>query len=262
MNGEVFQISKIVLTTRLALQGNIDFSFSLSQYENKIVFRFLNKKTILGNREVIEYTPEKWYKRITANELKYIYLLINTGVKHGYLRGFANTWPICMETFYKNGHVTYWTPMWEFDSKQKMWNIEYTEHEWSNPPKGLPGFDDPSDDYGNVLCQIEKLANVIGCEGFGKIFHDAYEILVGEENVEIPEWMEDVETILSGKNLRLFLAASKADVFGGMGSWNDDPSGMAHEKGMLEEYERLSAELLVQNERAIMYAVNVTNCKP
>lgn len=43
------------------------------------------------------------------------------------------------------------------------------------------------------------------------------------------------------ENLHLFEAASTADVFGAIGSWNDSAPYMAHEKGMDKEYECLSS---------------------
>ena len=54
----------------------------------------------------------------------------------------------------------------------------------------------------------------------------------------------------------MFAAASKADVFGAMGSWNDSPPYAAHEKGLDAEYDQLSAELLKNIRLAILYAVN------
>ena len=68
--------------------------------------------------------------------------------------------------------------------------------------------------------------------------------------------MKDTMFDLEENALRMFLAASQADVFGGMGSWNDDPAGIAQEKGLGEEYDRLSKELYVQIRKAVMYAVS------
>jgi len=58
------------------------------------------------------------------------------------------------------------------------------------------------------------------------------------------------------ENLHLFEAASTADVFGAMGSWNDSPPYMAHERGLDNEYELLSSELLKQVRLAALYAIN------
>ena len=61
---------------------------------------------------------------------------------------------------------------------------------------------------------------------------------------------------ISEENLHLSEAASTADVLGVMGSWNDSPAYMAHEKGMDNEYESLSGELLKQIRLATLYAIN------
>ncbi|WP_187422149.1 hypothetical protein [Campylobacter concisus] len=59
--------------------------------------------------------------------------------------------------------------------------------------------------------------------------------------------------LMPKKNLTI---ASLADVFGGMGSWNDDASGMVQYKKRGKEYEELSNELFTQMRKAILFAVN------
>jgi len=55
---------------------------------------------------------------------------------------------------------------------------------------------------------------------------------------------------------RDFAAAGIADVFGAMGSWDDEPPSMAQEMGLGGEYDRLSDELLAQKNLAILFAIN------
>lgn len=69
----------------------------------------------------------------------------------------------------------------------------------------------------------------------------------------LPDWMH---IHLPEKNKALFAAASRAWVFGGMGSWNDSPPYLAHEQGLDGDYERLSAALHRQIMLAVLYAVN------
>ena len=57
-------------------------------------------------------------------------------------------------------------------------------------------------------------------------------------------------------SLRAFAAAGIADVFGAMGSWDDEPPSMAQEMGLGGEYDRLSDELLAQKNSAILFAMN------
>ncbi|MCR5815850.1 MAG: hypothetical protein K6F91_03105 [Ruminococcus sp.] len=61
---------------------------------------------------------------------------------------------------------------------------------------------------------------------------------------------------MSERGRRLFAAASKADVFGGMGSWNDSPPYLAQEKGLKKEYDELSEQLWYEIKVAVMSAVN------
>ncbi len=101
-------------------------------------------------------------------------------------------------------------------------------------------------------------ADRIGCGSFGKIFRNAREILDGGK--EIPDRYGNGMPVLlpdiPEAERRLFYAASMADVFSAMGSWNDDSPGCAHMKGLDREYETLSDELLKQIRLAALYAVN------
>lgn len=56
--------------------------------------------------------------------------------------------------------------------------------------------------------------------------------------------------------MHIFYAVSESDVFGAMGSWNDEPYGRAVEKGLLKEYERLSGALVRENRLGAMYCIN------
>ena len=61
---------------------------------------------------------------------------------------------------------------------------------------------------------------------------------------------------LPDKNARLYVSSMTANVFGGMGSWNDNVPYYAYEKGLTDEYDKLSKELSEQMELATMYALN------
>ena len=99
------------------------------------------------------------------------------------------------------------------------------------------------------------MAHKIDCNEFALVFQKALDILLGSSDytdtayhMPLPEIPEE--------NMHLFKAASTADVFGAMGSWNDSPPYMAHEKGMEKEYEFLSSELLKEVRLATLYAIN------
>lgn len=61
---------------------------------------------------------------------------------------------------------------------------------------------------------------------------------------------------MSEAKKRMFYAASKADVFGATGSWNDSPPWYTAEKGLDGKYNQLSDELLKQIRLAILYSIN------
>ena len=80
--------------------------------------------------------------------------------------------------------------------------------------------------------------------------------ILNDENKDFDK-TEGLELLqLPSQNLKIFTAANRADVFGAMGSWNDSPPYMAHEKGLDKEYETLSSELLKNIRLAILYSIN------
>ena len=134
-----------------------------------------------------------------------------------------------------------------------MWNVHYTEelklvYYMDDPPH----FDDNTDELREVLIEISDLAERIDCGAFAHIFDKARDILDGGE---LPENKLPMPKIPE-KYLPIFYAADRADVFGAMGSWNDSPPYMAHEKGLDKEYDELSARLLKNIRLAVLYAIN------
>ena len=83
----------------------------------------------------------------------------------------------------------------------------------------------------------------IDCDNFAAVFQKALDILLGSSDFTDTVYHMPLPEIPK-ENLHLFEAASTADVFGAMGSWNDSPPYMANEKGMEKEYEFMLSELL------------------
>ena len=192
--------------------------------------------------------------------LQYSYLLklsrqVKLNQKDRQFLGFSNTTESSILCFYKNGKVTYFTADWQFDSVQKKWNILYSEHEWTNPPSKKPYFENNINSFRDVLLSIKELAEKIECENFANIFTSAINLLDGCNEYPDEKFGLSLPPIPQ-QNLQMFEAASVSDVFGAMGSWNDSPAYMAHKKGLSEEYETLSSELLKNVRLAILYAIN------
>lgn len=105
--------------------------------------------------------------------------------------------------------------------------------------------------FREALIRIEAFSRQIGCGEFAEIFHRALSVLDGEVTVT-----SEPALPLPEHNRRMFEAAGVADLFGGMGSWNDSPAGIADKLGQREQYEQVSNELLQQLRYAVLYAVN------
>ncbi len=255
MNGEMYQICSITTAAKKALADNLPIKYTPMKYEKNISFLCFDPY----NTEKYEAKNVcEWFnflKKRGLSKLNDIKFLCPVSVKDRHILGFSNTSGSSILCFSKNNLVTYFTARWEFDSAEKKWNILYTENEWVNPPSGRPRFKNNKKSFKKILTDIGDLALKIGADNFAGIFAKAKNILDGYE--KYPYERIGYEPLqLPAENLKLFEAASIADVFGAMGSWNDVPPCMAEEKGLGKEYEAFSAELLKNLRLAALYAVN------
>lgn len=261
MNGEMYQICTIVASAKKAIRDNTPIMYSSAQYVKSITFSFLERDS---KTETVS-DVSSWLEYLRSAGVQDFKMLCPHAVQDRSVLGFSNTTQSSILCFFEDGRVTYFTPIWEYEAeiKKKLfsqaktggWHISYTEYEWQNPPSDRPHFENNAEDFRKVLADIRDFADKIECSNFAKVFGKTLDILNGagefpdeKYGLELPQMPEE--------NLRLFEAASMADVFGAMGSWNDEPPYMAHEKGLDNEYETLSAELLKNIRLAILYAVN------
>lgn len=252
MNGELYQLCQLTTAAKSALFGGSEFEYEPIPYENKIEFLFRDSIKECGANSQTAESPDRWYEHLTKKGLRDIKLITPTEVGNRSLLGFANAYCGFMLCYFKNSEITAFIPKWEFDQELKMWNILYTE-QLELIPYVKPHCEDNTDDLREILIEIEDLAERIDCGGFAKRFELARNILdgnapLGSDKLRAPK--------IPQKLLPLFYAADAADVFGAMGSWNDSPPYMAHEKGLDKEYDELSARLLKNIRLAVLYAVN------
>lgn len=255
MNGQIFQIASIVAASKKAMQLSEPIKYFPAKYENRIEFAFLPQMKFMKMKKYTAPNVSAWFEQIRKNQVLDVKLLCPYSVKDRNLLGFSNMTESSILCFHRNGKVTYFVADWQFDSVQKNWNILYSEHEWSNPPSKKPQFENNTDSFREVLLSIRELAIKIECENFAHIFSSAVNLLDGSS--EYPDKKYGLELPqIPQQNLQMFEAASIADVFGAMGSWNDSPPYMAYKKGLDKEYETLSADLLKNIRLAILYAIN------
>ena len=258
MNGEMHQICMLVNAARNALAAKKEFSCPTDEYVNSLTFRFLPRKTFLSERSYTAKDPRDWFRQCARNGVSDMKFLAPLQVPDRALLGYANADRTCIAAFHKSGPVTYWTAAWKFEKSIRKWNIEYQECKWDNPPPGVPRFRNNKDEFMDVLQRIAAFADEIESKNFGDVFRRAHDLLSGKS--ELPAKHPNGRPVrfpdLPEESLRLFHAASIADVFGAMGSWNDSPWGYAHDKGLYAEYESLSNELLRHLRLAVLYAIN------
>lgn len=255
MNGELFQICSLAAASKKAIFNSTAIQYKPGKYENRIRFFCLPEKKLFCVKQITAPNVQQWFEHIRDRGLQDVKLLCPVAVKDRQILGFSNTSQSCVLCFFQDGSVTYFTADWQFDSAKRKWDILYSEHEWPNPPADKPIFENNTDSFRRVLADIKNLAVGIGCMEFAAIFGNALDILEG--SIEYPDQKYGLELPqIPPEQLQIFEAASCADVFGAMGSWNDSPPYMAKEKGLGEEYDRLSDELLKNIRLAILYAIN------
>lgn len=241
----------------------MDFKYEMDCYVDSVTFRFLpihgKKRKLFSsmnkNTEYIVTGINKWYEHCVTVGLKDIKYITPISVKDRAILGFANTNRGLIVCFFNSGEVTYFDAYWTFNQDKKAWNVTYTEHLFDNPPAGTPHFENNLKEFKEILNKIGEFACIIGFPGWKKVFDKSVQILegsfiyeVGNRKIALPD--------LPKEQLKIFMAASNADVFGAMGSWNDSPPCAAHDKGLDKEYDKYSAELLKEVRRATLYAIN------
>lgn len=250
MNGEVFNSCIIVASIKQALKSNLELNYKSEKYIKSLVFDF-----ILGDE------PEKreqasineWFKHALKLGLSDVKFATNLMVssKERTLQGFSNASHKSILCIYKD-KMSYFVPHWSFEEDKKGWDIVYKEFSLNGTPE-IQKFSDNTLEFKDILIRITKFADEIECENFGDCFRKGLKELNEPENIE--------QNILNAPlmpklNLALFTAASAADVFGGMGSWNDDAAGLAQHKRRGKEYDELSSELFTQMRKATLFAIN------
>lgn len=250
MNGEVFNSCIIVASIKQALRSNLELNYKGEKYIKSLVFDF-----ILGDE------PEKreqasineWFKhakKLGLSDVRYATNLSVTSEERS-LQGFSNVSYKSILCIYKD-KMSYFVPHWSFEEDKKGWDIVYKEFILDSVPE-IQKFSDNTLEFKDILTRTSKFADEIECENFGDCFRKGLKALNEPEKIE--------QNILNAPlmpklNLALFTAASAADVFGGMGSWNDDAAGLAQHKKRGKEYDELSGELFTQMRKATLFAIN------
>ena len=250
MNGEVFNACIIVASIKQALRSNLELNYKGEKYIKSLVFDYI----LASEQEKREQASiNEWFKhakKLGLSDVRYATNLSVTSEERS-LQGFSNVSYKSILCIYKN-KMSYLVPHWSFEEDKKGWDIVYKEFSLNGMPE-IQKFSDNTLEFKDLLTKIAKFADEIECDNFGDCFREGLKALNEPEKIE--------QNILNAPlmpklNLALFNAASAADVFGGMGSWNDDAAGWAKRKKRDKEYDELSGELFTQMHKATLFAIN------
>lgn len=247
MNGQMYQIACIVAAARRALKTNQEILYHPDQYIHKICFQILPSE----KGEVTELSVTDWFEHLKEKGLKDLKLFCPISVEDRGILGFSNTTQSSILCFYKDGKASYFLPNWESASLGRGWDVTYTEYDRERSSQDIPHYENNIEEFKDILARIEYLAIKIECENFAKVFHSARNKLLDLDATKVQE-----EPQIPPQNQKIFRAASAADVFGAMGSWNDEPVWLAQDKGLGQQYDELSDQLLSNIRLAILYAIN------
>ena len=250
MNGEVFNACIIVASIKQALRSNLELDYKGEKYIKSLIFDYI----LEDKQEKREQASiNEWFKHAKKLGLNDVRFATNLTVssKERSLQGFSNVSYKSILCIYKD-KMSYFVPHWSFEEDKKGWDIVYKEFILNGTPE-IQKFSDNTLEFKDILTRISKFADEIECENFGDCFRKGLKALNEPEKIE--------QNILNAPlmpklNLALFNAASAADVFGGMGSWNDDAAGWAKRKKRDKEYDELSGELFTQMHKATLFAIN------
>ena len=251
MNREKEQISDIVMATKVALKTKTKIEYLPFEFEKSIEFLFTKNKIFFFEKSYKAKTIKDWYKYCLKLGLEDIKILLPVSSKNSNIPNDLNTNKNKFICYFKKNLVLYFTLKWERISGG--WDIIYTAHKYENSLGEKLKFYDNTEDFRNILIKIRDFSNEIGVRNFASIFTKSFELL-DEKKYIINK--EKFPLGFPDKNARLYVASMTANIFGGMGSWNDSVPYYVYEKGLTDEYNKLSNELREQMELATMYAIN------
>ena len=250
MNGEVFNTCIIVASIKQALRSNLELNYKSEKYIKSLVFDYILEDEQEKREQASINEWFKYAKKLGLSDVRFATNLTVSSNERS-LQGFSNVSYKSILCIYKD-KMSYLVPHWSFEEDKKGWDIVYKEFSLNGMPE-IQKFSDNTLEFKDLLIKIAKFADEIECENFGDRFREGLKALNELEKIE--------QNILNAPlmpklNLALFNAASAADVFGGMGSWNDDAAGWAKRKKRDKEYDELSGELFTQMHKATLFAIN------
>jgi hypothetical protein len=233
---------------------------STFQHCDFVDFREMKKKNIFSSKKeiIVSENPTEWLDYLKSESCLKLRLYYKTVKKDdhkmaGFVGGGGN-WFI--ETIYPK-HSDLWISRWNHNKNltEKPWQVTYGKAIEKRPIINQQfDINQIREKLKTCLEKITEFASQETTENWGKIFEKAKETLENEKP-ESDFYHNDLinSNNYDLENRQLLMSASKAFVFGGMGSWNDM---WFDNKEVEEEYNRLSSELYDLMMKSITCAIN------
>ena len=217
-------------------------------WPNATVFEFCRDVKFLDRQgQALAPNPQVWFERLKpkkARALKWLGKAENADTVGLQLRygstgkddrstvgfvGGGGHWLI--EQVTRSGKCRLWEGHWELGDRnapdQKIWDVSYRCTGDGKPSPVQPTTLIPSirDQLDKVLREIAVFAQEAGANQFASSFERAYLALSSNDPLREPYHIEFRDGDLTLPAMQLLGAIFHGWVFGGMGSWNDNPVG-------------------------------------
>ena len=249
MDIETFHAARITVAAKKALAENAALNYEPTPQESAAEIRFSFAPRQRNVRPPEARSPARWLKLCREAGLRDVWLIPQTDLPEYIAPSQSMRKRPHIVTAFEDGTVSCWAA--EVNGWDDDYFFTYSEFFVESGSYPRPPFPDNEREFRSVLTEIGKFAENLGEDLFAAIFEEALAILDEERTREDP-----VFSALPPRNFARLLAAMEADVFGGMGSWNDTPYTMACCRKREKQYGRLSSELAKQITLAQMYAIN------
>lgn len=236
--------STIVMRARTALKTNKKIEIEVPEHITTIQFKFMRGLTCYG--------IEDWYDFCRNNGMVDIKMSAPSDAieRNPFGSAFEKDDIVCL---WNGGIATAFSGQTDWENGKGT--IIFVESEFKGEITELYNVLDITEDYKENLKELKEFAEKIGYKYFGRSFDMAYRLLdnsVTPNYDGIPHYMKD----LPERMKTIMMVRHISYVFGGMGSWNDDPAGVAQSMGIKDEYERLTNELILNQRKALFYVTN------
>lgn len=222
----------------------------------EIVHNFYNYKYCFSFLDYKETTIDGWVKTLKLKGVKELYISFSRPEDVTSL-GYVNSFPGGLICVYEDGKITGWKQKFQ-NNNDGYTEILYTETNISpllHNMEFLNRFESNFEYFKDSIKKMIKFSTKLGCKEWKNYFEKALEL---EDIAKAKNFIavKNLNNVISDKSLCAYAMAMQAFPFGKMGSWCDDPCGIAESKGLKSSYDSNSCELFLELMGMISYATN------